>query len=133
MPVPCEASAMVPTLLVALGGAVGSVGRYWTGLLFAGAFGLTFPLGTLVINIAGSFIIGLADATLGSHGARALVIVGICGGYTTFSSFSLQTLELIRAGHPLGASLNVILSVALCLGATILGVSAGAALRSALP
>jgi CrcB protein len=123
---------MIPTLLVALGGAAGSVGRYWTGVLFAGAFGLDFPLGTLVINILGSFIIGLVDIAAGGSALRSLIIVGFCGGYTTFSSFSLQTLELIRAGHPVAASLNVLLSVALCLAATILGAGAGASLRGVL-
>jgi CrcB protein len=120
---------MIPTLLVALGGAVGSVGRYWTGILFAGALGLDFPLGTLVINVVGSFIIGLADVTAGGSAMRSLIIVGFCGGYTTFSSFSLQTLELIRAGHPVAASLNVLLSVAICLAATIAGAAAGSSLR----
>ncbi len=120
---------MIPTLLVALGGAVGSVGRYWTGILFAGALGLDFPLGTLVINVVGSFIIGLAAVTAGGRAMRSLIIVGFCGGYTTFSSFSLQTLELIRAGHPVAASLNVLLSVAICLAATIAGASLGASLR----
>ncbi len=120
---------MIPALLVALGGAVGSVGRYWTGILFAGAFGLDFPLGTLVINILGSFVIGLADVAAGGSAIRLLIIVGFCGGYTTFSSFSLQTLELIRAGHPVAASINVLLSVAICLAATIAGASVGAGLR----
>lgn len=124
---------MIPTLLVALGGAAGSVGRYWTGVLCAGVFGLNFPFGTLVINILGSFVIGLADAGLGNHGMRALVIVGLCGGYTTFSSFSLQTLELIRGGHPLAASVNVILSVAVCLLATVLGVWVGSGMRGVAP
>lgn len=123
---------MIPTLLVALGGAVGSVARYWTGVLFAGAFGLDFPLGTLVINILGSFIIGVADTAAGGSALRSLIIVGFCGGYTTFSSFSLQTLELIRAGHPLAASLNVLLSVAICLAATIAGAQAGLTLRAVL-
>ncbi len=120
---------MISALLVALGGAVGSVGRYWTGILFAGAFGLDFPLGTLVINILGSFIIGLADVAAGGSAMRSLIIVGFCGGYTTFSSFSLQTLELIRAGHPVAASINVLLSVAICLAATVAGASVGAGLR----
>ncbi len=122
---------MITTLLVALGGAAGSVGRYWTGVLFAGAFGLEFPLGTLVINVVGSFIIGLADVAAGDSAMRSLIIVGFCGGYTTFSSFSLQTLELIRGGHPVDASLNVALSVALCLAATIAGASVGASVRAA--
>ena len=116
-------------LLVALGGAVGSVGRYLTGILFVGAFGLGFPLGTLVINVLGSFIIGLADVAAGGSAMRSLIIVGFCGGYTTFSSFSLQTLELIHGGHPVAASVNVLLSVAICLAATIAGVAAGARLR----
>ena len=124
---------MAPTLLVALGGALGSVGRYWTGVVCAQAFGLDFPLGTLVINILGSFVIGLADALLPGASTRALVMVGLCGGYTTFSSFSLQTLELARGGHMLGAALNIVLSVSLCLAATLLGMQAGLGMRGAMP
>jgi CrcB protein len=119
---------MIPYLCVALGGAIGSVGRYWTGLVTSRAWGDAFPWGTIVINILGSFVIGFfavgtlpdgplpADANL-----RMFVMVGLCGGYTTFSSFSLQTLTLIKAGDWVGAVGNTVLSVLLCLVAVALG------------
>jgi CrcB protein len=121
-------AGMIETLLVALGGAVGSVGRYWTGVLAARAWGEAFPWGTLIINVLGSFIIGgfatltLPDGALpASADMRVLVMVGFCGGYTTFSSFSLQTLALMRAGDWTGAVGNVLLSVVLCLLAVVAG------------
>ena len=120
---------MLAYLWVAIGGALGSVGRFWlNGLISATRFGETFPLGTLVINVAGSFVIGLfATLTLPhgplpvSVGARAFVMAGICGGYTTFSAFSLQTWDLMRAGDWLAACGNVAGSVVLCLVAVIAG------------
>ncbi|HEY2132775.1 MAG TPA: fluoride efflux transporter CrcB [Acetobacteraceae bacterium] len=118
----------MPYLCVALGGAIGSVGRYWTGLVAARAWGEAFPWGTMVINILGSFVIGffgtltLPDGPLPADAnMRAFVMVGLCGGYTTFSSFSLQTLVLIKAGDWAGAVGNAVLSVLLCLAAVALG------------
>ncbi|MCK8787522.1 fluoride efflux transporter CrcB [Roseomonas sp. NAR14] len=119
---------MAMWLAVALGGAVGSVGRYGLGLLAARLWGETFPWGTLLINILGSFVITLFGALTGPGGAipagavpRIFVMVGICGGFTTFSSFSLQTLALLQAGEPAPAMLYVVLSVALCLLGAFLG------------
>ena len=113
---------------VALGGAAGSVLRYGTGILVARLIGGAFPWGTLVINIAGSLIIGwfaaatLPGAVLAAHkDLRMLVMTGFCGGFTTFSSFSLQTLGLLQEGDTLGAALNLALSVGLCLAATTAG------------
>src|SRR5579863_9196499 len=90
--------------------------------------GPRFPWGTILINIAGSFVIGLfayLTTPVGrvpvSFDMRAFVIAGFCGGYTTFSSFSLQTLELARTGHWLEAAGNIVLSVALCLFAVWAG------------
>jgi CrcB protein len=115
-------------LLVALGGALGSMGRYWTGLMAARLCGESFPWGTLLINVLGSFVIGffaaltLPDGPLpASANVRTFVMVGICGGYTTFSSFSLQTLALLRGGSAPGALANVGLSVMLCLLAVYCG------------
>lgn len=135
---------MNPTLSylwIALGGALGSVARYWlNGMVSAKlAVGETFPLGTLVVNVVGSFIIGvLAALTLPearvSSNARTFVaqflMVGVCGGFTTFSSFSLQTFTLLREREWLHAGGNVLLSVALCLLATWLGFIVGLALTS---
>lgn len=120
---------MLTYLWIALGGALGSVGRFWLNGLVSQRFD-TFPLGTLAINVIGSFIIGifgaltLPEGRMGSE-TRALttefVMIGLCGGFTTFSSFSLQTLNLIREREWLYAGGNVLLSVALCLIATWLG------------
>jgi len=122
-------------LLVALGGALGTAGRYWLSGVIAQLIGETFPWGTLLINVTGSFIIGFFAVLTGPDGriflgssTRQFVMIGMCGGYTTFSSFSLQTLNLINDGEAYYASLNIFLSVILCL----LGVWAGAALAAML-
>ena len=119
---------MKASLIVALGGAIGSVARYWMSGIVARWFGETFPWGTLLVNVSGCFVIGLF-ATLTSTegrwmvapGMRTFFMIGICGGFTTFSSFSLQTLSLYRDGEWLFAGLNVLGSVALCLIFTGLG------------
>ena len=119
---------MLSSLAVAVGGAVGSLLRFWLGELFS-LLGLTaFPWATLAANVSGSFLIGLI-ATLTGPDGRLLVtpelrlfwMVGICGGYTTFSSFSLQTLNLMSDGEWLQASFNIGGSVVLCLLAVWLG------------
>lgn len=115
-------------LLIALGGALGTVARFWLSGLVAARYGEFFPVGTLVINITGSFVIGLF-ATLTDPGGRIFAsmqlrqffMIGLCGGYTTFSSFSLQTLGLAREGEWLYAGLNIVLSVVLCLAGVWLG------------
>jgi CrcB protein len=113
---------------VALGGALGSVARYGCSLAATRWLGTAFPWGTMFVNVTGSFTIGLLAAVVAADGrallgadARAFVIVGLLGGFTTFSSFSLETLELARGGALGAAALNVMLSVALCLGAVGLG------------
>lgn len=113
---------------VALGGAIGTVGRYWLSGVVAQAFGETFPWGTLVINVTGSFVIGFFGTLTGPDGrvfagttTRQFVMIGICGGYTTFSSFSLQTLNLMNDGEWLYAGGNITLSVVLCLVAVWVG------------
>jgi CrcB protein len=131
---------MLAYLWVALGGAAGSVARYGLGGLVAQKFGETFPLGTLAVNVAGSFIIGFLGAVTSSEGrlnpqarilATQLFMTGVCGGFTTFSSFSLQTLNLMRDGEWLYAGGNVLLSVVLCLIAVWLGFMLGALCNSA--
>ncbi len=119
---------MIAYLSVALGSALGGVARYGFGLAAARLWGETFPWGTIIINVVGSFVIGLfAALTLPSGplpagpNLRAFVMVGLCGGFTTFSSFSLQTFALARDGSWIGAAANVLLSVALCLVAVTLG------------
>lgn len=122
---------MRDVVLVAAGGAAGSVLRFWVGLLVQRFVAGAFPWGTLMINIVGSFVIGAFAALVGSEGRyegndilRLLVMVGLCGGFTTFSSFSLQTLMLLRSGDVVGACANIAASVGLCVIAT----TAGAAL-----
>src|ERR1700690_3411144 len=107
---------------VAIGGALGTTGRYWLSGLVARQIGETFPWGTLIINVTGSFIIGFFAALTGPNGrlyvgstGRQFFMTGICGGYTTFSSFSLQTLNLMNDGEWFRAGANMGLSLALCL------------------
>jgi fluoride exporter len=115
-------------LLLALGGALGTVARFSLNGWVSNLSGGTFPWGTLVINVAGSFAIGFF-ATLTEPGGRVYAspasrqffMVGICGGFTTFSAFSLQTLNLARGGEWLKAGANVISSVACCLVAVWIG------------
>lgn len=115
-------------LAVAVGGAIGSVARYWLSSLVALATGGAFPWGTLLVNVLGSFVIGLAAALTSPSGRIVvephwvlLVTVGLCGGFTTFSAFSLQTLGLLQEGRVLAAAGNVVASVAVCLLAVWLG------------
>lgn len=126
---------MITYLWIALGGALGSMARYGCSGLIGSWFGQTFPFGTLVINIAGSLAIGLTAALTAPEGRllvpgdiRQFVMVGLCGGFTTFSAFSLQTLTLAQNGEYLRAGANVVASVAFCLLAVWLGFAAGAAL-----
>ena len=126
---------MNETLWIALGGALGSAARYWIAV-WALPISRTLPWGTILINVAGSFAIGAFGTLTLAHGrypvpetARLFFMVGVCGGFTTFSSFSLQTLDLLRAGAPGRALANAALSVLLCLGAVAAGHMAGAALN----
>jgi CrcB protein len=127
-------SLMMLYLAVALGGAIGSAGRFFLSGVIANAFGETFPLGTLVINVTGSFVIGFFGTLTAPDGrllvsptTRQFVMVGICGGYTTFSSFSLQTRNLMRDEEWLYAGANIVGSVVLCLIGVWLGHLAAAA------
>ncbi len=128
--------SLVTYLWVALGSALGGVARYGVSSLIAGWFGQTFPWGTLLVNISGSFVIGFFASLTGPDGRvmvapdmRQFVMVGICGGYTTFSSFSLQTLTLVQDGEMVRAGMNIGASVALCLVSVWVGYVAAAALN----
>lgn len=115
-------------LIVGLGGALGGIARFWVSGVVARWVGETFPWGTLVVNVSGSFTIGLLATLLPSAGDARLwlaLVVGILGSYTTVSSFSLQTLALARDGEWLHAGLNILASVVLCLGAAVGGFVSG--------
>jgi len=113
---------------VAIGGALGTLARFWLSGLVAQTIGETFPWGTLIINVSGSFVIGFFAALTGPDGrvfvgstARQFVMIGLCGGFTTFSSFSLQTLNLANDGEWFRAGGNIVFSVVLCLIAVWVG------------
>jgi CrcB protein len=113
---------------IALGSALGGVARYWCSGVAARLFGETFPWGTLFVNVSGSFLIGVFATLTGPDGrmfagstARQFVMFGLLGGFTTFSSFSLQTLSLAQDSEWLQAGGNIVGSVVLCLLAVWLG------------
>ncbi|HEY1720825.1 MAG TPA: fluoride efflux transporter CrcB [Magnetospirillaceae bacterium] len=111
-------------LAVAAGGAIGSVARYLVGITAGKLFGMAFPWGTLIINITGSFLIGLFVALFATKWdlpqvARIFLTVGICGGYTTFSTFSLDTWYLIERNQVMASAAYMIASVVLSVGALI--------------
>jgi fluoride exporter len=113
---------------VALGSALGGVSRYACTLLAAALVGEDFPWGTILVNILGSFVIGAFATLTGPDGRllvrseiRAFVMTGLCGGYTTFSAFSLQSYLLLRGGDRIAAAANIVSSIALCLLAVWLG------------
>lgn len=117
---------MMQVLLVALGGAVGSVARYGVGFAAARWLGLGFPWGTLTVNIVGGLAMGVLAARVGpeQENLRLLLGVGILGGFTTFSAFSLETVRLMEHG-PAPAMLYVSASLILSVGACWLGYSLG--------
>jgi CrcB protein len=124
-------------LWVALGGALGSVLRFWVNELVLQRTGSSFPLGILIINVTGSFLIGVFAAftdpdgrILASPSVRQFLMIGICGGYTTFSSFSLETLKRMQDGDWFYAGANIVLSVVLCLVAVWLGYLLGTMFNS---
>ena len=128
---------MLTYALIGLGGAIGSVARAWLGTLMVALTGPSFPWGTILINIIGSFVIGCFGTLTATDGRfavpaemRSFVMVGICGGFTTFSSFSLQTLDLLRDGRPGQALGNIVLSVALCLAGVAAGYSTALTART---
>ncbi len=126
---------MMAYVWIAIGSALGGMARHWCALVGTAWFGTRFPWGTLGINILGSFVIGFFFALTGPEGryeasvnTKLFVMTGICGGYTTFSAFSLQTLSLLQEGAWLRGGGYVLMSVALCL----IAVWAGYALALAI-
>ena len=122
---------------IAVGSALGGMARFWLSGFVANRIGETFPFGTLFINVLGSFVIGFFAALTGPDGrflmgtvSRQFVMIGICGGFTTYSSFSLQTLNLANEGEWLYAGLNIVSSFVLCLLAVWMGHAAAVSLNS---
>jgi len=125
-------------ILIFLGGGLGSIARFAGSGYVARHFGETFPWGTLMVNVTGSFIIGFFATLTDTDGRwlvapspRQFVMLGLCGGYTTFSSFSLQTLNLARDGEWFRAGANATLSFVLCLVVVWFGYVLAASLNSA--
>ena len=120
-------NVVTATIMIALGGALGSVARYWAGV-WAAPLSQELPWGTIGINVIGSCLIGfIATLTLpggrlpAPEWVRLFLMTGVCGGFTTFSAFSLQTLDLLRIGALDRAFVNIAGSVLLCLAAVWLG------------
>jgi CrcB protein len=124
---------MLKILLIGGFGMVGTLARYWVQGFVQRITGTTFPYGTLAVNVVGSFIVGFAAALLLERAAanpiwRSAILIGFCGGFTTFSALAYETMELARTGDPVAAALNMAGHVLLGLGA----VWAGYALATAL-
>lgn len=121
---------MKQILAIALGGAAGALLRYWTSTGIYALMGRMFPYGTLVVNVAGSLLMGFLYVLLVERLAlsvewRAALLIGLLGAFTTFSTFSMETFALFEDGERLKALANILLSVTLCLVAVWLGVMAG--------
>ncbi|HET7203457.1 MAG TPA: fluoride efflux transporter CrcB [Steroidobacteraceae bacterium] len=109
-------------LLVALGSGLGGAARLWVSTIVARGAGTVFPWGTLAVNVFGCLLVGILGAMFEPSSPlhvrqdlRVLLVVGLLGGFTTFSAFSLETLLLLQRGAPLAAATYVVLSIALCL------------------
>ena len=120
-------------LAIAAGGAIGALLRFWVSNGVYTLVGRTFPYGTLAVNVLGSLLMGvlyvlLVDKLMLGGQWRAALLIGLLGAFTTFSTFSIETLNLLEEGEAIRALINVLLSVALCLGAAWVGVLAGRSL-----
>jgi CrcB protein len=117
---------MIQIVFIAVGGAIGALMRFWMSSGVYAMLGRDFPYGTLSVNVLGSLIMGVLYVFLYermnlSVELRAGLVIGLLGAFTTFSTFSIETLNLLEAGEQLRAILNILLSVALCLSACWLG------------
>lgn len=122
------------TVLIFFGAGIGGVLRYWISNFTYLILGKQFPYGTLIVNVSGCFLMGLLFVLtmeridgFGSQ-LRALLLIGLLGGYTTFSSFSIETINLFENGNYISAIMNILLSTGVCLLATWLGVLGGRSL-----
>jgi CrcB protein len=123
-------SAMENVVLVFLGGGIGALARYGLDGAVYRLVNTTYPLGTFVVNIVGSFIIGVLMASLGDRfllqpSLRIFLAFGVLGGFTTFSTFSFESIRLLESAQYLYASINVISTITLCLAATFVGMTLG--------
>ncbi len=121
---------MTQILSIAVGGAIGAVMRYWVSTGVYNLLGRGFPYGTLVVNVAGSLLMGflyvlLLERMTISPELRAALLIGVLGAFTTFSTFSIETLNLIEQADFVKAGLNVLISVVACVGAAWVGVIVG--------
>ena len=117
-------------LLVFVGGGLGAVARYLLQGFVYRITGAGFPYGTIVVNVVGCFVIGLLMSSMeerfmATPSLRIFLTIGILGGFTTFSSFSYETMALVREGDLIAGGINVVASLAICLGATWLGLGLG--------
>jgi len=112
-------------LWIALGSALGGMARFWLGREITTHYGSAFPWGTFTINVLGGFLIGFASNWSRHDTVRLLVMVGICGGFTTFSSFSLEALTLLRMGSWQRGGAYMLASVGVCTVSALLGLLAG--------
>ncbi len=118
---------MSQVLAIAGGGALGAVLRYWVSTAVYAMAGRGFPYGTLAVNILGSLVMGflyiwLLERSLESAGMRAFLLIGLLGAFTTFSTFSIETLVLMEGGQYIRALVNTLASVVLCVAAAAVGV-----------
>lgn len=115
-------------ILVMIGGALGSGTRYLMGVAAVSRFGALFPWGTLTVNVVGSFVIGVVATLADERGAlgadtRTFLVVGVLGGFTTFSSFSLESVRLAEGNELAQATINIGANLILAIGATVLGIA----------
>lgn len=120
---------MTQMMAIAAGGAIGALLRYWTSLAVHSRLGSGFPYGTLMVNVLGSLLMGflyiwLIERIAAGATLRAFLLIGVLGAFTTFSTFSMETLNLVEGGHLGKALLNVVVSVTVCMTAAALGVFA---------
>ncbi|MDH3831270.1 MAG: fluoride efflux transporter CrcB [Gammaproteobacteria bacterium] len=120
---------MTQMMAIAAGGAIGALLRYWTSLAVHSRLGSGFPYGTLVVNVLGSLLMGflyiwLIERIAAGATLRAFLLIGVLGAFTTFSTFSMETLNLVEGGQLGKALLNVVVSVTVCITAAALGIIA---------
>jgi CrcB protein len=121
---------LIQTIAIASGGAIGALMRFWVSNWTYQLFGRSFPYGTLMVNVLGSLLMGflfvwLTERSVASAEWRGIILVGFLGAFTTFSTFSIETFNLIQGGELGKAMLNIFVSVILCVAAAWMGVIAG--------